>query len=295
MSEIQVPRRPRLRPKDYKPPERKFSVLPARIAYDRTVSDGAIRTLVALTQHCNRAGITWISQAKLADKMGISRTALTTSMAKLRKAGYVQVIRKGFRGHHNNTLRVVYDPAISADEAIAIASSAEDCRPPAQIIEEQDMTPEEQRAKIARMLQGIVKPFGAVQPAKPYKMPKDGETLATKRIRAGLKKGNTGLPTRAHAEGVHETAQTDPKSLRDYIQELGVRVEGDERLYVKVIEDSIPHELAVDLIAQVGERYRREGLQPPRIATLVDAVTDLYADHLLNAPGSPTAHDRGQG
>ena len=95
MSEIQVPKRPRMRPKDYKPPERKFSVLPSRIAYDRAISDGAIRTLVALSQHCNRAGITWISQAKLAAKMGISRQALTTSMAKLRKAGYVEIVRKG--------------------------------------------------------------------------------------------------------------------------------------------------------------------------------------------------------
>lgn len=295
MPEIQVPRRPRMRPKDYKPPERKFSVLPARIAYDRAISDGAIRTLVALSQHCNRAGITWISQAKLAAKMGISRQALTTSMAKLRKAGYVEIVRKGFRGSHNNTLRVVYDPAVSADEAIAIASSSEDCRPPAQIIEEQDMTPEEQKAKIARMLQGVIKPMGAVQPAKPYKMPKDGETLATKRIRAGLKKPPIGLPTRAHAEDGHRTAQADPKDLKTTIERLGVRVEGDERLYLKVIEDSMPVELAVDLIGQVGERYRREGLAPPRISTLVDAVTDLYADHLLNAPGSPTANDQGQG
>jgi biotin operon repressor len=290
LAEIRVPPRPRLKQKEAPlPPQRPFAVLPARIAYDRNVSDGAIRTLVALTHHCNRAGITWISQAKLAQKLGISRTALTTSMARLRKAGYVEIVKKGFRGSHNNTLRVVYDPTVSAEDAAAIASNQEDCRTPDQLNEDSNMTPEEQKAKIARMLQGVIKPIGTTsQPARTYRMPADGETIATKRIKAGMK--NRKLSTE------HRSAQADvKKTLWDVVVGIGVKVKEEEKLYIEVLEETIPHDLCARLIAQVGERCQREGLPPPKLSVLVDAVSDLFAEYLQNAPGSPTAHDRGQG
>lgn len=295
MAEIRIPPRPKLKQKDAPlPPERKFAVLPARIAYDRTVSDGAIRTLVALTHHCNRAGITWISQAKLAGKLGISRTALTTSMARLRKAGYVEIVKKGFRGSHNNTLRVIYDPTVSAEDAVAIASNQEDCRTPDQLNED-NMTPEEQKAKIAKMLQGVFKPIGTTrQPAQPYRMPADGETIATRRIKAGMKKPklSTGYPQ----EDGHRSAQADvKKTLGDLMVSIGIEVKEEEKLYIEVLEETIPKDVCARLIEQAVEHFRREGLPPPKLPVLVDAVSDLFAEYLQNAPGSPTAHDRGQG
>lgn len=292
MAEIRIPKRPpKLKQKQEVPlpPERPFAVLPARIAYDRTVSDGAIRTLVALTHHCNRAGLTWISQTKLASKLGITRTTLTMSVSRLRRAGYIEVIKKSFKGHHNNTLRVIYDKDISAEEAQSIASNMEDCRTPDQL-NEANMTPEEQKQKIARMLQSVIKPMGSTaQPAQPYRMPADGETIATKRIKAGMKrKLSTGYP---QDEDELSTQIDIKKTLGRFSIGIGKEEEG----YLKVLEEIKPKDVRARLIEQAVERFLAEGLPPPKLPVLVDTVSDLFAEYLLNAPGSSTAHDRGQG
>lgn len=295
--DIKVPSRKKIRPKDVKPPASKYAVVPARIAFDKDISDGAIRTLVALCKYTNKAGITWISQQRLAQELGISRPALTGSMAKLRRAGYVQIVRRGFRGLHNNTLRVVFDPTISAEEAIAIASNGTgDTRTATEIAEEQNMSPEEQKAKIAQMLQGIVKPVTRQATAKPYTMPAGGETAAVKRIRAGLKQPGTGKRRSAHVEGADKSAETHP-NLKESIQEVCYR-----RFEERIDEDSVkglemlttPAELDA-LITEVQARYRAEGIEPPRMARTLDAVLDLIDRRLQDGLQRPTGDDRGAG
>ena len=295
--DIKVPSRKKIRPKDVKPPASKYAVVPARIAFDRDISDGAIRTLVALCKYTNKAGITWISQQRLARELGISRPALTGSMAKLRKAGYVQIVRKGFRGLHNNTLRVVFDPAISTEEVIAIASNGTaDTRTAIEIAEEQNMSPEEQKAKIEQMLRGIVKPVTRQPGAKPYTMPADGETAAVKRIRAGMKQVNTGKRRSAHAEGENKSAQAYP-NLKESIEEVCLRrfnelIDGDS---VKGLEMLTTAAELDALIGEVQARYRAEGLEPPKMTRTLDAVLDLIDRRLQDALQRPTGDDRGAG
>ena len=295
--DLRVPRRKKIRPKDVKPPASKYAVVPARIAFDKQISDGAIRTLVALCKYTNKAGITWISQQRLAQELGISRPALTGSMAKLRRAGYVQVVRKGFRGLHNNTLRVVFDPTISTEEAIAIASNGSgDTRTATQIAEEQNMSPEEQKAKIEKMLQGIVKPVNKPASRKPYTMPADGETIAVKRIRAGLKQGNTGKRRSAHVEGANESAQEYP-NLKESIQEVCYRRFGETiDKQTSIGFDMLMTGAELDaLIDEVQARYRAEGVAPPGMARTLDAALDLMDRRLQNAPGQPAGDERGAG
>jgi hypothetical protein len=48
----------------------------------------------------------------------------------------VEVVSKGFRGEKANTVRIVYDPQIKTEDAISIASSKEDSRPPEMVRKE---------------------------------------------------------------------------------------------------------------------------------------------------------------
>lgn len=295
--DLRVPRRKKIRPKDVKPPASKYAVVPARIAFDKQISDGSIRTLVALCKYTNKAGITWISQQRLAQELGISRATLSGSMAKLRRAGYVQVVRKGFRGLHNNTLRVVFDPTISTEEAIAIASNGSgDTRTATQIAEEQNMSPEEQKAKIEKMLQGIVKPAAKPASKKPYTMPADGETIAVKRIRAGLKQPSTGRRRSAYVEEANGSAETNA-NLKESIQEVCYRRFGETiENEVSIAFDTLMTGAELDaLIDEVQARYRAEGVAPPGMSRTLDAALDLMDRRLQNAPGRPTGDERGAG
>jgi hypothetical protein len=57
-------------------------------------------------------------------------------MKQLRDRGHVEVVSKGFRGEKANTVRIVYDPQIKTEDAISIASSKEDSRPPEMVRKE---------------------------------------------------------------------------------------------------------------------------------------------------------------
>lgn len=171
---FQLPKKPRIKEKDAPPDQRKVAVVPIRALTDSRLTDGAFRVLALLCSYCNRAGITWVSQKRLAEDAKVSRQAITNQIAQLREHGYVEIVRKGFRGERANTVRVIFDQTISAEDAMAITSSQEDTRPPA-IKEEQmnqEVDPEGQR-RIAQLVAKALK-----QPPKPkeYSMPKTGQT-----------------------------------------------------------------------------------------------------------------------
>jgi DNA-binding Lrp family transcriptional regulator len=188
-----LPKKPRIKEKDAPPDQRKVCVLPIRAMTDERLTDGAFRVLAMVCSYCNRAGITWVSQKRLAEEMHVSRQAITNQIASLREHGYIEIIRKGFRGERSNTLRVVFDPTITAEDAIAMTSNKEDTRPPA-IKEEQerqamqDMTPDpEGQRRIAQM---IAKAFK--QPThKERTMPKTGDTPLVKKMKDEIAKTKT--------------------------------------------------------------------------------------------------------
>lgn len=193
-----IPKKPRVKEKDPPPDQRKVCVLPIRVITDKQVTDGMLRVLALLCSYCNRAGVTWVSQKRLSEDMQVSRQAITKQLHKLTEAGYVEVIRKGFRGERTNTLRVIFDPSVTAEDAIAMTSNKEDTRPPA-IKQEQDKQMDEQIDREG--LQRIAKLVGSAlkQPLKPkeYTMPKTGETMAVKRIKEDIAKAKG---TRSHRQ-----------------------------------------------------------------------------------------------
>jgi DNA-binding transcriptional ArsR family regulator len=156
-------RKPKVIEKEAPPDKRTVAVLPIRAINDKGITDACFRTLAALCSYCNRAGITWVSQKRLAEDMKVSRQAITKQLTKLKAAGYVEITRKGFRGERSNTLRVIFDSTLSAQDAIAVTSGIEDTRPPEQIKREEelrnimadndlpDLSPEQIKANMKRL------------------------------------------------------------------------------------------------------------------------------------------------
>ena len=186
---FQLPKRPKVREKDPLPDQRKLAVIPIRACTDRKLTEGMLRVLILLCSYCNRAGITWVGQTKLGADLGVSRQAVTKQMTKLVAAGYIEVIAKGFRGARANTIRVIFDPSVDAETAMAITSRYEDTRPPA-IKEQQDremhepIDPEGQR----RIAQLVAKALKTTNPKPERTMPKSGETRAVREVKEAMAK-----------------------------------------------------------------------------------------------------------
>ena len=204
-----LPKRPKVREKDAPPDQRKVCVLPFRAVADKQLTDGGLRVLAAICSYCNRAGITWVSQAKVASDLGISRQAITNQMAQLRRLGYVEIVRKGFRGERSNTIRVIFDPTVDAETAIAITSAQEDTRPPSM-----DETPDPAgQARIASLIAQAFK----TPPTERKTMPKDGQTRTVKAIKEAnakaTRKRSIGHPGVSNEEPQHRTPQPVDNSL----------------------------------------------------------------------------------
>jgi hypothetical protein len=54
-------------------------------------------------------------------------------MNKLKAWGYVERIYRGYKNEKADTLRVIYDPNITSEDAVSLASGIEDCRAPRMI------------------------------------------------------------------------------------------------------------------------------------------------------------------
>jgi len=215
---FELPKKPRVKQKDAPPDQRKIAVVPIKAATDDNLTDGCVRVLMVLCSYCNRAGITWVSQKRLAEDMKVSRQAITNQLAQLRKHGYVEIIKKGWRGERANTIRVIFDKSVDADTAIAVTSVIEDTRPPERIQEEEKQMDEqidrEGQKRIASMIAGALK-----QPTKKeLTMPKQGDTMAVKKIKEGLKRPSKRSPIGQSAVS-NETVQevSNEQSKKDSI------------------------------------------------------------------------------
>jgi biotin operon repressor len=190
-----LPKKPRIKEKDAPPDQRKVCILPIRAVFDKQMTHGALQALAALCAYCNRAGITWVSQTRLASELGISQQAVAKQFKQLRELGYLETVRRGFKGERTDTLRVIFDPSITAEEAITMTSNKEDTRPPA-IREEQERQASQEidregQARIAKLISQALK-----QPTKPkgYAMPAKGETRAVREVKEAMQKAQSKRP-----------------------------------------------------------------------------------------------------
>ena len=179
-----LPKKPRVKEKDPAPDQRKVSVLPIRAINDKNMGDATFRALAVVCSYCNRAGITWVSQKRLAEDSKMSQQAISKHIVKLVNAGYIEVVKKGFRGERSNTIRVIFDTTVDTETAIAITNPIEDTRPPSM---QDKLDPEGQR-RVAQMIAKALK-----QPLKPkeYSMPADNETRTVKKMKEEIAKSKS--------------------------------------------------------------------------------------------------------
>lgn len=182
-----LPKKPKIFAKDPLPDQRKVSVLPIKAVFDERLHHGSVRVLAALCSYCNRAGITWVSQTRLAKELNITQQAVAKQFKQLRDCGYLETVKKGFKGERTDTLRVIFDSSVDAATAMAVTSSMEDTRSPA-IKEQQQMEADKEgQARVAQAISKVLK-----QPIKRYTtMPKSGETVTVRNMKAAIKKAQS--------------------------------------------------------------------------------------------------------
>ena len=130
-----IPKAPKVKLKPAPPDQRQIAVMPLRALKDRSLDNGAIRVLGLLCSYCNRAGITWVGQDRLARDLGVSRPAITRQLIALRKSNYIKTIVQGGKNSHTSTTRVIFNADIGTDDAMAMVS--DESRSPQMIEEEQ--------------------------------------------------------------------------------------------------------------------------------------------------------------
>lgn len=131
-----IPKAPKIQLKAKPPDQRKIAVMPLRALRDKTLTNQSIRILGLICSYANRAGITWVANNTLANELQVSKQAISNQVVRLKKKGYLEVIRKGYIGQRTDTLRVIYDPSITATDALAILGNQDDLKSPLMLIKE---------------------------------------------------------------------------------------------------------------------------------------------------------------
>ena len=307
---FELPKKPKVKQKDAPPDQRKLAVIPIRAGTDERLHGGTLRCLIVLCSYCNRAGLTWVGQAKLAETLKISQQAVSKQMKLLIKTGYVEIVRKGYRGERTNTIRVVFDESMTAEDAIAVTSSMEDTRPPSMRNQQEQAMQEEidreGQKRIASMIAGALK-----QPTKKeLTMPKTGDTMAVKKIKEGMKKAKPkgthsqplGVVQQAVSESPKEALHIQPgasnpttskgcvehknKVFKDSIKESKVKNDLINKSPYGVLNNSEVVELKSNGLtdAQIADAldtllpaYKAEGLTPTS-RLLADSILQLHRD-----------------
>jgi len=119
--EYKLPKPPKIQEKVMQPDQRKFCVVPLRAVLAKDITLTGLKVLCLLASYCNKAGFTYVSQARLANDLGVTTSAINRQIKQLETKGYI----KQFGGYSTNikgkTKRIIYDEQISDREAEQIA------------------------------------------------------------------------------------------------------------------------------------------------------------------------------
>jgi DNA-binding MarR family transcriptional regulator len=125
-----LPKVPKIIKKDKQPDQRQIAVMPLKALSDKRLDNQAIRVFGLVCSYANRAGITWVSRRTIANILEVTPQAVSKQVAALKRLGYIEVVRKGYKGQRTETMRVVFNSDITLKDALANASSTEDLRSP---------------------------------------------------------------------------------------------------------------------------------------------------------------------
>lgn len=300
--DFKLPKKPRVVEKQPLPDQRKFAVVPMKALCDPQLHHLSIRVLGLICSYANKAGITWVGQAKIASHLNISKQAVNKAVKQLKEAGYVEVMSKGFRGERADTLRIVFDPSIQAEDAIAITSSQEDTRPPHMAIKEtkealaEDGLPDlsaEQIQANRRRLRELLSGIGSTPNFRHHQPQPIGEIMATRKTSKPTPKKPSIVNTQVdNQEGLHSQPMVNLEV--DRTQET-IGIQEYLRLFinngykclvnqeeVRLLSECMSVQDATATLELVTGRYHAEGLHlPSNLAVLVeDIIATHAASHL---------------
>jgi DNA-binding transcriptional MocR family regulator len=299
--EFKIPKKPRVKEREPEPDRRKVAVLPIKAVFDQKLTHGGLQVLAAICSFANRAGITWVSQTRLAKDLGISQQAVSKQVIQLRELGYLQTVKKGFKGERSDTIRVIFDPTIDTETAIAVTSSIEDTRPhymKEKQQQEQDNTIDPEGLKrIQDMIRGVVKPIN--EPAKEYAMPKGKDTVTVAKMKQQIaakkerKDTSNHNPQVVEEEGLHSqpshnlevVLNTEEHRYKEVLSKvLKVNLMNVEVL--KMLVGTMQVNELETVAKQLAERYQAEGIAiPTSEMMLADDLINLSAENLLRTHG----------
>lgn len=304
--DFKLPKKPRVKEKEPLPAQRRATIVPIRAVSDRKLHEAGLRLLMAICSYTNRAGITWVGGARLATDLGISKQAVSKQFKQLVELGYIEIMRKGWKGHGNQTMRVIFDASIDAETAIAVTSSIEDTRPP-YIKEKQQMQADntidpEGLKRIQDMIKGVVKPINP--PAKEYAMPKSGDTVTVAKMKreiaeAKARKAKHSQPPEVdNVEAIHSQPHSQPSEVDAKVKERNVndmykvivnkelKVNLKELEVLKMLVGTIEVDELETVCRQLADRYRSEGIDVPTSEMqLANDLIYMSAENLLRAHG----------
>ena len=287
--EFKLPkRRPKVIEKQAPPDQRHYVVMPIKALTDKRLTDNQVRVLGVLCSYCNRAGITWVSQARIGKDLGVSQQAVAKQLKGLREHGYIEITSRGFRGERANTIRVIHDQTISQADAIAITSGQEDTRPPHQAKREAKAMEEEfteeqmaaNRARLKDLLGGLAGRNGTHHYNKPERI---GEIMARKpRAKAVPKEALHTQPNMVvNDTALHTQPHTQPNGVVQ--SQKNIDLGGVIGLYEKISKESKTYVVTTEtdvrfaeLLCQVGcpvDRFEaacRSLKAPTRLAEVCD-------------------------
>ena len=221
-------RRPKIVEKEEVPHQKAYCITPFRAAADKNLHEGTLRVLMMLCSYTNRAGITWVGQATIAKQLGLHQQSVSRQIKLLESLGYLQVVSKGFKGERADTRRVIFDPSVTTEDAIGIASTAEeDARPPFIVKKEMREMDEAVRKKFVEEAKELSKGFGKVNVFKVDTQPRETDSVTVREMRMKIKE---------HQEKVKRVAKAKRTKLSKDADELMEKV---NKLVVKPVDNSV--------------------------------------------------------
>jgi len=126
MTQFKIPPAPTLKKRKTPPRKTQYAIMPLRALTDKRITDRNRTVLAMMSSFANRAGITWVTHKRIGEEFGITRQSIQRMMAKLRDCGYIEKVSGYKVGIKGITYRIIYDPKISAQDAVSIAGNGID-------------------------------------------------------------------------------------------------------------------------------------------------------------------------
>lgn len=308
--EIKIPEPIDIEQKETLPDRRKFSVVPLSALRDKRLSAQVKVVLSVVCSFCNRAGITHVSQEKVAQELGVTQGRISRAMTRLKRIGYIEQIGRPKPGLRGGTLRIIYDPTITTEDAIAIAGSEQDEdlrtedmkeQQAAEMIANERWTESELKANKDRLAKMLIQTFGTVQDKPRMYNPVLGDTAAVKQAKQAIRSRMRQLRGEEMSQSAYKDKQANMSETAYKHKELRLYAVNDKEQNTKKthVEKRIETRMEYEDYVLYFQRELSNGVQTERdlqtCAQLAEHnVKRMTLEQYINQYGSDTVTQLGE-